>query len=258
LIHTRSLSCIIGIGIEKLIIPLYSLLYKGCLIEPERESRIDTCVECVVRERDFSEKTVYRCELCDRWFCERHSEPRLAFIRDLNAIENSPEARALYYTEMKREDGHPDFAYTKMRLWELHIEEKNRNELIKQALDKMNSYYRQGQWKARQETTNEKQRGIMRSEGDLHFIKKKPLTYEPKRLKRQLSRKLRMRPWYWFLFILLVIGITLFALGEYYIMTVKNHSLGWDLSLYSILILGFLLAVAALYFERWRRKWWQR
>lgn len=111
------------------------------VLKPERESRIDTCVECVVRERDFSQKTIYRCKLCDRWFCEKHIEPRLAFIRDLRAIEHSPEVRVLYYTEMRCENGHPDFEYSRRKFRQLDIEEKKRNELIKQALDKMNHYY---------------------------------------------------------------------------------------------------------------------
>lgn len=41
-------------------------------------------------------------------FCEKHFEPRLAFIRNLQAIDGSPEVRALYYTEMQRENGHLD------------------------------------------------------------------------------------------------------------------------------------------------------
>jgi len=79
--------------------------------------------------------------LCERWFCEKHLEPRLAFIRDIKAVENSPEVRTLYYTEWKRQDGHPDFAYSQIKLLELDIEEKNRSELIRQALDRMNHYY---------------------------------------------------------------------------------------------------------------------
>jgi hypothetical protein len=98
-------------------------------------------VECCVRERDLSQKKDYRCELCDRWFCERHIEPRLAFIRDLRAIEHSPEVRALYYTEMRYKNGHPDFEYSRRKFRQLDIEEKKRNELIKQALDRMNHYY---------------------------------------------------------------------------------------------------------------------
>lgn len=98
-------------------------------------------MECGVREGDFSQKKVYRCEMCDRWFCERHIEPRLAFIKDLKVIEKFPEVRALYCAELKREDGHPDFAYSSMKLIELDIEEKGRKELAKQALDVMNRYY---------------------------------------------------------------------------------------------------------------------
>jgi uncharacterized protein YkwD len=112
------------------------------MTEREKESRIDTCVECCVRDRDFSQKKVYRCELCERWFCERHLEPRLAFIKDLNAIENNPEISALYHNEIEgKDDGHPDFEYSRRKFRELDIEEKRRNELIKQALDRMNHYY---------------------------------------------------------------------------------------------------------------------
>lgn len=108
----------------------------------ERESRIDTCVECCVRDRDSSEKKVYRCELCDRWFCEKHFEPRLAFIRSYQAIDDSPEIRGLYYTEMQRQDGHPDFEYSRRKFVELDIEEQRRSELIKEAFDRMNAHYK--------------------------------------------------------------------------------------------------------------------
>lgn len=87
---------------------------------------------------------MYRCELCERWFCKKHLEPRLAFIKDLNAIENIPEVRALYFTEseqLKSHDGHPDFEYSRRKYTELKLEEKRLNELIKQALDRMNHYY---------------------------------------------------------------------------------------------------------------------
>jgi hypothetical protein len=49
----------------------------------------------------------------------------------------------LYYTEIEGKEGkgHPDFDYSRRRFRELDIEEKRRNELIKQALDRMNHYY---------------------------------------------------------------------------------------------------------------------
>jgi len=60
-----------------------------------------------------------------------------------------------------------------------------------------------------------------------------------------------MRLWYWFLLILLAIGLILvFVGGEY--------GLGWELSLYGTIILSFLFAVGMLYFERWRRRLWQK
>jgi hypothetical protein len=98
-------------------------------------------VECVVRDRDFSQKMVYRCELCDRWFCEKHIKPRLAFIRNFQAVNYSSKVRALYYTEMQYTDGHPDFEYSRRKFREIEVEEKKLNELIKQALDRMNHYY---------------------------------------------------------------------------------------------------------------------
>jgi len=97
-------------------------------------------VECCVRDNDFSQKKVYRCELCERWFCERHIEPRLAFIRDLKRGD-SPEVKALYHKEMQREDGHPDFEYSRRKFAELDIEEKRRSELMEEALNRMNARY---------------------------------------------------------------------------------------------------------------------
>jgi hypothetical protein len=98
-------------------------------------------VECVVRDGDFSQKTVYHCELCDRWFCEKHIEPKLSFMRNLSS--NHPrEVEELYNREYKREDGHPDFEYSRRKFAELDIEEKTRSELIKDALDRMNGYYK--------------------------------------------------------------------------------------------------------------------
>jgi hypothetical protein len=43
----------------------------------------------------------------------------------------------LFYTEYRQEDGHPDFVYWRKTFEALDIEEKRRNELIKQAMDRM-------------------------------------------------------------------------------------------------------------------------
>jgi hypothetical protein len=110
-------------------------------MESKEDFRIDICVECKVRDGDSSKKKVFKCGLCERWFCEKHREPRLAFIRDLKAMARFPELRVLFGGEWNREDGHPDLEYSRRKFRELEIEEKRRNELIKQALDRMNHYY---------------------------------------------------------------------------------------------------------------------
>jgi hypothetical protein len=65
----------------------------------------------------------------------------------------------------------------------------------------------------------------------------------------------KMRLWYKFLLILLVFGLFLFFLGKHYVLRVGEYRLGWDVV--GAIILVFLLAVGLLYFERWRRRWWQ-
>jgi hypothetical protein len=105
------------------------------------ESQIDECVECCVRDRDFSKKKVFRCEYCGRLLCEKHIEPRLSFIPNFNPTGYSHEIEALYYKEHNRRGGHPDFGYSRKKFEDLDIEEKTRNELIKQALDRMNAHY---------------------------------------------------------------------------------------------------------------------
>jgi len=66
-----------------------------------------------------------------------------------------------------------------------------------------------------------------------------------------------MKLWYLFLVILLIVGLALFFVGNYYIQTGEVER-GWELMLYSAFPLAFLIAVVALYFERWRRRWWER
>lgn len=52
-------------------------------------------------------------------------------------VQGRPEIKALFYTEYRREGGHPDFVYWRKTFGALDIEEKRRDELIKQAIDRM-------------------------------------------------------------------------------------------------------------------------
>jgi len=88
----------------------------------ERECRLDICPECKVREADSSEKKLYQCQYCERWFCERHLEPRLTVIRDFKTVIKDTAWRNIIEKEWRRKDGHPDFAYTWERFEELKVQ----------------------------------------------------------------------------------------------------------------------------------------
>jgi hypothetical protein len=55
-------------------------------------------------------------------------------------VQGDPEVKLLFHTEFRRVDGHPDFVYLRKNIESLEIEEKTRNELIKQAMDRMVNY----------------------------------------------------------------------------------------------------------------------
>jgi len=74
------------------------------VIEPETGSRIGSCVECSLRDRDFSEKKLYKCELCGRWFCEKHVRPRTFLIRGVDDVQDEqiPEGLGLNDVQAER------------------------------------------------------------------------------------------------------------------------------------------------------------
>jgi hypothetical protein len=61
-------------------------------------------VECSLRDRDFSEKKLYKCELCGRWFCEKHARPRTFLIRGIDGVQDEqiPEGLGLYDVPLER------------------------------------------------------------------------------------------------------------------------------------------------------------
>jgi hypothetical protein len=73
------------------------MLFGEQVIEPDAGSHIGTCVECSVRDRDFSEKKLFQCELCGRWFCEKHLRPRTFLVRGVDDVrdEQIPEGLGL-------------------------------------------------------------------------------------------------------------------------------------------------------------------
>jgi hypothetical protein len=238
---------------------------------------------------------VYRCELCERWFCEKHLKPRLAFIKDLNVIDKIPEIRALYYTEIQGKEGkgHPDFQYSRKRLEELDIEEKIRFELINKALDgenfsqcpkcgawhnlyeEVNYCYNCGfelaktpqtiavpkpsmkrfSWRRKEET----QAKPKKEKTEEVVVGEGPYHFEKRRVRgTHHFRRIHMRLWYWFLLILFIIGMMLFGLSQYYMFVLREYEFGWELSIYSAFIMSVLGAIGLLYLERWWKRHMRR
>jgi hypothetical protein len=109
-------------------------------MEPTNDDQIGICYECSTKDIDSPQKKVYHCDICNKWFCETHLKPKFPYFVDWDTVfdvQGNPEVKALFHTEYKREGGHPDFVYLRKTIEALEIEEKTRNELIKQAMDIM-------------------------------------------------------------------------------------------------------------------------
>ena len=66
----------------------------------------------------------------------------------------------------------------------------------------------------------------------------------------------KMQKWYWLVLILFLAATSMLLLSTYYVGT--TESLGPTLLVYGTIIMGSLLAVLFLRFERWRRRWEQK
>ena len=96
------------------------------------------CPECKVRNRDDSEKELFRCPFCGREFCSYHLNPKLAFFSarfKLSAIKDA-EYREQLRKELEKENAHPCVPYTIKRLNELDQKRRLRLERISEFLDK--------------------------------------------------------------------------------------------------------------------------
>jgi hypothetical protein len=109
-------------------------------MEPEKDFQMGACDECTTKNMDSSQKRGGHCEICNKWFCEAHLKPKFPYFVDWDTVFNvqgDPKIKALFHTEYERDGGHPDFVYLRKTIEALDLEEKTRNELIRQAMDRM-------------------------------------------------------------------------------------------------------------------------
>ncbi|MGD0405703.1 MAG: hypothetical protein ABSB10_03535 [Candidatus Bathyarchaeia archaeon] len=105
-----------------------------------KDSELGICYECSTKDMDSSKKIVYHCDICNKWFCELHLKPKFPYFVDWETVfdvQGNPEVKALFYSEYRREEGHPDFEYLRKIIESLQLEERFRNKLIQQAIDRM-------------------------------------------------------------------------------------------------------------------------
>ena len=66
--------------------------------------------------------------------------PKFPYFVDwdtISDVQGDPKIKASFYTDYRREGGHPDFIFFRRTIEASELEEKIRTQLIKQALDKM-------------------------------------------------------------------------------------------------------------------------
>ncbi len=82
---------------------------------------------CKVRDSDTSEKTLYKCKYYGQFFCKKHLEPKLVLsMKDALDKFNELKLEEVFEKEWRKEEGHPDFVYTKEFLEKLGGEKRRR------------------------------------------------------------------------------------------------------------------------------------
>jgi len=97
--------------------------------------KIGVCVECKVRNGDYSKKELYYCPYCGRWFCKEHIEPRIATTRGAIEKISDPVLRDKVLEEWRRPDGHPDFIWTKNYFEELKKKQEEERKKFWEAIE---------------------------------------------------------------------------------------------------------------------------
>lgn len=118
---------------------------------------------------DSSKKVVYHCDTCKKWFCEQHSKPKFPYFVDWETqfdVQGDPEVKAFFYSEYRREDGHPDFVYLQQTVARVQREKAIQNQLIQENIDKMaESNWKNGH-KTPYDESNEAVAGMTKTTGN--------------------------------------------------------------------------------------------
>ena len=105
-----------------------------------KDSELGICYECSTQDLYSSKKKVYHCEICKKWFCEKHLKPKYPYFVDWETVfdvQGNPEIKELFYSEHGKKEGHPDFVYLRKTVEAMKNEKKLQDERIQQRIDDM-------------------------------------------------------------------------------------------------------------------------
>jgi hypothetical protein len=81
---------------------------------------------------------LYRCKYCESYFCSKHRKPKMA-IMNIEAISGVKEPiKNILEEEYRKENAHPDFAYSIKRWEELKMKEEEELNNFTEFLNKLN------------------------------------------------------------------------------------------------------------------------
>lgn len=101
------------------------------------------CKDCKVRKNDKTVKKLFRCVYCKEYFCKKHVEPKLFFLKSaLEKAERFEETDVVnkIYEDWRKEDGHACYPYTIRFFENVEIRRKKYIETLNKLLYKKEKF----------------------------------------------------------------------------------------------------------------------
>ena len=166
----------------------------------QEKTKQHVCPECKIRDNDPSRKTLYQCNFCNRWFCSKHFDPKLAIIKNFKTRVKDRTLRDIIEDDWKRNDGHPDFNYSLERLREYETEKVMDRRLLESLLNRS---------KAHRKSKSESKI----TERELYYARKQ--NPEKRARKGQTKTSTRAKIMAIFLISVIIIGIMIIGLNNF-------------------------------------------
>ncbi|MGD8565297.1 MAG: hypothetical protein PVF96_03005 [Candidatus Bathyarchaeota archaeon] len=165
----------------------------------QEKTKLNTCPECKIRDNDLNKKILYQCSFCNRWFCVKHFDPKLAVMKNYKTRVKDKTLKSIIEGDWRRNDGHPDFNYSLERLREYETEKVMDRRLIESILDRSKAH---GKGKARYKFT----------ERNSHHARERNPEKKTRKGQTKISAKAKIMAI--FLISLIIVGIVIIGLNN--------------------------------------------